>query len=69
MNLTSQQDTKNWDNLKQVIADSTGFEKWKRSRLVETQNDQSSDQKLIDQKLIDELVTSYLRETLETLAY
>jgi hypothetical protein len=62
MNLTPQQDTETWDNLKQVITGSTGFERWKRSRLVE--NEQKH-----DQKLIDELVTSYLRETLETLAY
>jgi hypothetical protein len=63
MNLTPQQDTETWNNLKQVIASSTGFERWKRSRLVE-----NIEQKT-DQKLIDELVTSYLRETLETLAY
>jgi hypothetical protein len=63
MNLTPQKDTETWNNLKQVIASSTGFERWKRSRLVEI-----TEQKQ-DQKLIDELVTSYLRETLETLAY
>ncbi len=58
-----------WDNLKQVILGSSGFEKWKRSRLVEVPlNDQKPDQKP-DQKQIDELVTNYLRETLETLAY
>jgi len=62
--MNPEQDTKNWDNLKQVIAGSTGFEKWKRSRLVETTN---NDQK-VEQKL-DELVSNYLRETLETLAY
>jgi hypothetical protein len=60
------QDTETWDNLKQVITDSTGFEKWKRSRLVDIESKQESKQ---DTKLIDELVTLYLRETLETLAY
>jgi hypothetical protein len=62
----SQKNTETWENLKQVITDSTGFEKWKRSRLVETN---TNDQKLLDPRLVDELVTSYLRETLETLAY
>jgi hypothetical protein len=64
------QDTETWDNLKQVITGSTGFEKWKRSRLVDIELKQESqpDAKL-DAKLIDELVTLYLRETLETLAY
>lgn len=53
-----------WENLKQVIASSSGFEKWKRSRLVDNAtNESNSDLKL------DELVTNYLRETLETLAY
>lgn len=60
------QDTETWDNLKQVITSSTGFEKWKRSRLVDTELKQGSNQ---DPKLIDELVILYLRETLETLAY
>jgi len=77
-----QKNTETWDNLKQAITGSTGFEKWKRSRLVETNNneqkpnqkieqkiEQKIDQRLLDQRLIDELVTSYLRETLETLAY
>jgi hypothetical protein len=65
MNLIPQKDTETWNNLKQVITSSTGFERWKRSRLVETYNNEQKH----DQKLIDELVTSYLRETLETLAY
>jgi hypothetical protein len=62
--MNPQQDTETWENLKEVITGSTGFEKWKRSRLIEIQNnDQKSEQ------IVDELVTSYLRETLETLAY
>ncbi|AFY72209.1 hypothetical protein Syn7502_00034 [Synechococcus sp. PCC 7502] len=66
MNLT-QPDTKNWESLKQVIAGSSGFEKWRRTRLAETYG---KDQKQeLNSDRIDELVTSYLRETLETLAY
>jgi hypothetical protein len=66
--MNPQQDTETWENLKQVITGSTGFEKWKRSRSIEIQsNDQKPDQK--SEQIVDELVTSYLRETLETLAY
>jgi len=65
--MNPQQDTETWENLKQVITGSTGFEKWQRSRAFETNN---SDQKPgTSHQTIDELVTSYLRETLETLAY
>lgn len=63
--LQNAQNTETWENLKQAITGSTGFEKWKRSRLVETNNNDLKN----DQRVIDELVTSYLRETLETLAY
>lgn len=63
--LQNSQNTETWENLKQAITGSTGFEKWKRSRLVETNNNDLKN----DQRVIDELVTSYLRETLETLAY
>lgn len=57
-------DTETWQHLKQVIASSSGFEKWQRSRdkdgnKLELPNDYN----------LDQLVTSYLRETLETLAY
>jgi hypothetical protein len=45
-----------WNELKQIIASSSGFEKWQRSRVFENQT-------------LDQLVTHYLRETLETLAY
>ncbi len=47
-----------WQNLRQVIAASSGFETWSDSRAVGT----------VDRNL-DELVRRYLRETLETLAY
>ena len=50
------QNNQTWDELKQIIASSTGFERWQRSRLLES-------------KTTEELVTHYLRETLETLAY
>jgi len=56
--LTVSNETQNqtWEELKQIIASSSGFEKWQRSRVLENQT-------------IDQLVTHYLRETLETLAY
>jgi hypothetical protein len=50
-----------WDNLKQAIAASSGFQRWQLERL------------LVDDpchKLsLDHQVRRYLRETLETLAY
>jgi hypothetical protein len=58
---TPMQDTKTWQHLKQVIANSSGFERWQKSRKLV--NDLKGDEPL------NELVLRYLRETLETLAY
>lgn len=55
------EDTKTWQHLKQVIASSSGFDRWQRSRNLA--NDLKGDEPLND------LVLRYLRETLETLAY
>jgi len=49
-----------WDSLKQAIASSSGFQRWKMER--------SSDVQLQSLNL-DQQVRSYLQETLETLAY
>lgn len=49
-----------WYSLRQAIAASSGFDRWKQERGA---HDKPSDLTL------DELVQSYLRETLETLAY
>jgi hypothetical protein len=60
----AEKDSRTWHRLKQVIADSSGFEKWQRSRQGENRESiVHSDSSL------DELVQRYLRETLETLAY
>ena len=53
-------ETQVWDSLKRAIADSSGFKGWKIEREV--------DKPFTDLSL-DTLVHSYLRETLETLAY
>ena len=53
-------ETQVWDNLKRAIAESSGFNGWKTEREV--------DKRLADISL-DALVHTYLRETLETLAY
>lgn len=50
-----------WDNLKQVIAASSGFQRWQLELLPQ----ESEFQKLS----LDYQVRRYLRETLETLAY
>ncbi|MBW4466826.1 MAG: hypothetical protein KME07_15490 [Pegethrix bostrychoides GSE-TBD4-15B] len=49
-----------WNSLKQVIAQSSGFQRWlaERASLGQTQSLQ-----------LEQLVSRYLRETLETLAY
>ncbi|PZO45121.1 MAG: hypothetical protein DCF19_01110 [Pseudanabaena frigida] len=57
-------DPKVWSHLKQAIATSSGFDKWQRSRLVEPK-----DVLALQESVLDDLVRSYLRETLETLAY
>ena len=50
-----------WNNLKQAIAISSGFQRWQLEQV------QSGSQ--IEQLTLDEQVQGYLRETLETLAY
>jgi hypothetical protein len=49
-----------WDHLKQAIAASSGFQRWRADRSV---TDSQTDSTL------EQLVNRYLRETLETLAY
>ncbi|MGK7931136.1 MAG: hypothetical protein AB4041_06850 [Microcystaceae cyanobacterium] len=48
-----------WENLKQAIAASSGFQQW--------QDDQATNLEKTDQ--LDHRVRDYLRDTLETLAY
>jgi len=55
------QDSKIWDNLKQAIATSSGFQRWQMEHPV-------GDDPLQDYSL-ETRVRRYLRETLETLAY
>lgn len=50
-----------WDNLKQAIATSSGFKRWHAERSISNVHLQDLSQ--------DQLVSLYLRETLETLAY
>ncbi|MGD1852301.1 MAG: hypothetical protein ACFCBU_17520 [Cyanophyceae cyanobacterium] len=51
-----------WQNLKEAIAASSGFQQWKQ----EHNNDDTN----VDiNASVDHLVRRYLRETLETLAY
>lgn len=50
-----------WPQLKQAIAASSGFKRW--------QLEHESDIHPQDSPALDMLVRSYLRETLETLAY
>ena len=61
-------DPKVWSHLKQAIASSSGFDKWQRSRDIGVKND-SKDILVSPESVLDDLVRSYLRETLETLAY
>lgn len=65
-------DPKVWSHLKQAIATSSGFDKWQRSRNVDAKTDPkdvSPKDVQIQETVLDDLVRSYLRETLETLAY
>jgi hypothetical protein len=61
-------DSKVWSHLKQAIATSSGFDKWQRSRHGDTKSD-PKDVLAEQESTLDDLVRSYLRETLETLAY
>ncbi len=47
-----------WESLQQAIADCSGFQQWQ----AQQQEDQEAES-------LDQQVRSYLRETLETLAY
>ncbi|CAD5961248.1 hypothetical protein PCC9214_03202 [Planktothrix tepida] len=54
------EDSQIWQNLKTAIASSSGFQRWELERnlnLIEPTTN------------LDQLVSLYLRETLETLAY
>lgn len=53
-------DPKIWESLKQAIAKTSGFECWQQENTPDEELDRDS---------LDRKVTSYLRETLETLAY
>ncbi|ELS34084.1 MULTISPECIES: hypothetical protein [Pseudanabaena] len=61
-------DPKVWSHLKQAIATSSGFDKWQRSRNDDSKGD-PKDVVVFQESVLDDLVRSYLRETLETLAY
>jgi len=50
-----------WNSLKRAIATSSGFKRWHLEQAVSSPQIQSMNQ--------EQLVSSYLRETLETLAY
>lgn len=81
MNLSSTANNPNdpqvWSNLKQAIATSSGFDKWQHSRDVDPKLDSNVESltnepcslPIVQEVGLDDLVRSYLRETLETLAY
>ena len=50
-----------WSSLKQVIAASSGFQRWLAERALVSDQTQAVN--------LEQLVSRYLRETLETLAY
>lgn len=50
-----------WDSLKQAIAASSGFQRWLAERSLDHAPSESLN--------LEQLVSRYLRETLETLAY
>jgi hypothetical protein len=55
------EDSQTWEELKQAIAASSGFQRWRLEQLqLDTQLQHLS---------LDHQVSRYLRETLETLAY
>jgi hypothetical protein len=49
-----------WDSLKRAIAASSGFQRWRAEQVATVQVHNSN---------LEQLVSLYLRETLETLAY
>ena len=54
------EDSEIWGNLKRAIAASSGFQRWQLERSIDS---------TLSALHLDTLVRSYLRETLETLAY
>ncbi|WNZ21736.1 hypothetical protein HJG54_01865 [Leptolyngbya sp. NK1-12] len=50
-----------WESLQKVIAASSGFQRWLAERALANRQMQNSS--------LEQLVSRYLRETLETLAY
>lgn len=54
------EDSQIWDSLKEAIGSSSGFQRWQLERNIDSQPGNVS---------LDQEVRSYLRETLETLAY
>jgi hypothetical protein len=60
----SVQDQQVWQQLKQVIASSSGFKRWQNTRKMDDIDVSNS-----DRNIQDDMVRRYLRETLETLAY
>ena len=55
------EDSELWESLKQASAASSGFQRW--------QLEQDCSPSSLEDVALDKQVTSYLRETLETLAY
>jgi len=53
------EDSNVWADLRDAIANSSGFQGWKREQ----------DDRILETQSLDKLVRRYLRETLETLAY
>ena len=62
-------DPKVWNHLKQAIATSSGFDKWQRSRHSDIKAETKDTLLVSPENALDDLVRTYLRETLETLAY
>lgn len=59
-----------WANLKGAIASSSGFQRWQLEKSLATPLPVVHEQGSLDQlDQLDQQVRSYLRETLETLAY
>lgn len=56
-----------WASLKGAIASSSGFQRWQLEKALATPLPVVHEQGSLDQ--LDQQVRSYLRETLETLAY
>lgn len=54
------EDSEMWESLKQASAASSGFQRWQLERDIEQHPETVT---------LDQQVSSYLRETLETLAY